>query len=84
MEKFLDDLNLKPGTFEFVPDLKLGNVVAGVGPHSSRHPQAICNWRKGSKARCTEDNLRTFQGIRKNNEAWLAAGGNKNDVKNFQ
>lgn len=83
VDEFLSKLNFKRNTVKVVPDLKLANISVGVGVHSSTHPSAVCGWRKGSLTRCTDKDLRTFQGIRKNNQAWLDAGGKKIDVKNF-
>ena len=80
----LSKLKFPKSNAKLVPDLKLANVGVGVGTASSTFPLAICGWRKGSTDRCTEKDLRTFQGIRKNHTDWVAAGAKKKDAKHFQ
>jgi hypothetical protein len=83
VEDFLQRLNFKRNSVQFTPDLKVTNILCGIGRHSSKQPSAFCNWEKGNLERCTDADLRTFQGIRKMHAAWLEAGGKKDEVKHF-
>ena len=67
-------------------DLKIYNIVLGIGSHSSSHSCYICdaknpfakgvNWPKG--------NMRTLKSIRDNFDAWKRAGSKKDRAKDFK
>lgn len=81
LEGFFENLNLTPGSFTFCPDLKLANLLVGIGSHSSKHPSAFCNWEKNTEKPCT---LRTFEGIHSNYRKWKKAGSDPKTAKDFE
>ena len=80
LEKFFQKLNLKPGSFHFCGDLKLINIVLGLGTHASKHPSPFCDWEKNTDKPCK---LRTLEGIRENFRQWLEAGADPKDAMKF-
>ena len=71
---------------KLVADLKIYNIVLGIGCHSSSHPCYICNaknpfekgvnWPKGG--------MRTLKSIRDNVTAWKNAGSKPAKAKDFK
>ena len=80
LEEFFENLNLKPGTFLFCADLKLINIVLGLGTHSSTHPSPFCDLEKNTEKSCK---LRTLEGIRENLRQWIEAGSDPKLAMDF-
>lgn len=80
LEKFLQEINLPPGSFQFCADLKLINLALGLMSHSSKFPCPFCRWPRNTLA---VGEFRTFEGIRSHFLAWEKAGGNPDKAKDF-
>lgn len=62
-------------------DLKMANILGGIGPHSSFFPCTFCEASKNSLSE--PGKLRTFGSIRKHNTNWKETGANQKQLKNF-
>ena len=80
LEEFFQKLNLEPGSFLFCADLKLINIVLGLGTHASKHPSPFCDWEKNTENPC---NLRTFEEIREKLRQWIEAGSDPKTAMDF-
>ena len=64
-------------------DLKMDNILCGIGSHASSYPCHMCEWPIGT----TENGPwipRTFEGIRKQHEDWVASGGNEKELRLYK
>ena len=59
----------------------MSNILAGIGPHSSKHPCIYC---QGTIGLWEEDaDVRTLQNIKDCHDEWVSSGGRKLQLKNF-
>ena len=62
-------------------DLKLTNIMLGLGSHASTYP---CSWCKAEKRNLSKKGeLRTFESIHENFWMWRGEGAQKTTAKNF-
>lgn len=65
----------------FAVDLKVANLLCGIGTHSSLYP---CTWCFASKNKLDQKaELRTIQNITKYFSEWEKSGRDKNEAKNY-
>jgi hypothetical protein len=78
---YLGRFALEPGKFHLCADLKVINITVGQMPHSSRHPCYACYWVKNDEN--DDYPMRTFEGNREHNQAWVNDGSDPDRLKNF-
>lgn len=81
LEDFFEKLNLTPGSFVLCGDLKIINIILGLGTHASKHPSPYCDWEKNTEKPC---NLRTVEGIREKFRKWQEAGSDRKNAMDFE
>ncbi|CAH0552516.1 unnamed protein product [Brassicogethes aeneus] len=62
-------------------DLKLLNILLGIGPHSSMYPCLWCTANQHELDKISA--LRTFENCKTNDLEWYKAGSNKKDAKEY-
>ncbi len=76
----VDDLKIADDMVDIVClDLKESNILLGLMNHSSGRSCPYCHWKRTT--RCTDSDLRTFEGMRQFYDAWVA-DGSKPDSRN--
>ena len=66
-------------------DLKMLNIIFGLGSHTSSNPCVLCDWQIGTSWEAEGAPQRTFEGIAKNYEDWMQeTNGDKKKLKNYK
>ena len=81
---FIDKVKLGQLHYKFTGDFKMLNIVAGIMSASARCPCVYCDVERVKGVWGKKWEMRTFQNIRENCEAWLAAGGQARKAKQFK
>lgn len=69
--------------FKVVGDLKVYNLVCGIGTHSSKFPCPFCLTYRDKNGFWVQAEQRTWQNIIANNAEWIKNGGKEKDLMKY-